>query len=105
MLNLLKVNNLFKNTEEKQMTEQTVEKDGINLYSADWCGNCKMLQAQLENANVTYNYIDVDKHSELAAKKGVRGIPYTEILKGGETLKVFTGANDYKEIIEMGRGL
>ena len=87
------------------MTERTVEKDGINLYSAEWCRNCKMLAAQLERANVEYNYIDVEEHSELAAQKGVRGIPYTEILKGGETLKTFTGANDYKEIIEMGRSL
>ena len=97
--------NLFKNTKEKQMTEQTITKDGINLYSADWCSGCKMLKAQLDNADVEYNYIDIDTHSELAAQKNIRGIPYTEILKGGDTLKVFTGANDYKEIIEMGRTL
>ena len=97
--------NLFKNTEERQMTEQTITKDGINLYSADWCSGCKMLKAQLDNADVEYNYIDIDKHSDLAAQKNIRGIPYTEILKGGDTLKVFTGANDYKEIIEMGRTL
>ena len=97
--------NLFKNTEERQMTEQTITKDGINLYSADWCSGCKMLKAQLDNADVEYNYIDIDTHSDLAAQKNIRGIPYTEILKGGDTLKVFTGANDYKEIIEMGRTL
>jgi thioredoxin-like negative regulator of GroEL len=97
--------NLFKNTEEKQMTEQTITKDGINLYSADWCSGCKMLKAQLDNADVGYNYIDIDTHSDLAAQKNIRGIPYTEILKGGDTLKVFTGANDYKEIIEIGRTL
>jgi thioredoxin-like negative regulator of GroEL len=93
------------NTEEKQMTEQTIAKDGINLYSAEWCSGCKMLKAQLDNANVEYNYIDIDTHSDLAAEKNIRGIPYTEILKGGDTLKVFTGANDYKEIIELGRSL
>ena len=87
------------------MTEQTITKDGINLYSAEWCRNCKMLEAQLKSAKVKYNYIDVEEHSELAAKKNIRGIPYTEILKGGDTLKVFTGANDYKEIIEIGRTL
>ena len=97
--------NLFKNTEERQMTEQTITKDGINLYSADWCSGCKMLKAQLDNADVEYNYIDIDTHSDLAAQKNIRGIPYTEILKGGDALKVFTGANDYKEIIEMGRTL
>jgi len=96
---------LFKNTEEKQMTEQTITKEGINLYSAEWCSGCKMLKAQLDNANVEYNYIDIDTHSDLAAEKNIRGIPYTEILKGGDTLKVFTGANDYKEIIELGRSL
>ncbi len=87
------------------MTEQTITKDGINLYSAEWCSGCKMLKAQLDNADVEYNYIDIDTHSDLAAKKNIRGIPYTEILKGGDTLKVFTGANDYKEIIEIGRSL
>ena len=97
--------NLFKNTEERQMTEQTITKDGINLYSAEWCSGCKMLKAQLDNADVEYNYIDIDTHSDLAAQKNIRGIPYTEILKGGDTLKVFTGANDYKEIIELGRSL
>ena len=96
---------LFRNTEEKQMTEQTITKDGINLYSAEWCSGCKMLKAQLDNADVKYNYIDIDTHSDLAAEKNIRGIPYTEILKGGDTLKVFTGANDYKEIIELGRSL
>ena len=97
--------NLFKNTKEKKMTDQFITKDGINLYSAEWCSGCKMLKAQLDNAGVAYNYIDVDTHSELAAQKNIRGIPYTEILKGGDTLKVFTGVNDYKEIIEMGRTL
>ena len=87
------------------MTEQTITKDGINVYSAEWCRNCKMLAAQLTAAKVDYNYIDVEEHSELAAEKNIRSIPYTEILKGGDTLKVFTGANDYKEIIEMGRTL
>lgn len=87
------------------MTEQTITKDGINLYSAEWCSGCKMLKAQLDNADVEYNYIDIDTHSDLAAQKNIRGIPYTEILKGGDTLKVFTGTNEYKEIIEMGRTL
>ena len=52
----------------------------ITLYGADWCGDCRRSKRLLEELNVPYEMIDVDKDDAAAAKVveingGAKSIP------------------------------
>ena len=47
------------------------------LLGAEWCGPCKVVKGKLKEANVDYEYVDVDtdKGKALAGDWGVRSVP------------------------------
>lgn len=61
----------------------------ITVYSTAWCGHCKRLLRQLEEADIPYLVVDLDREPEhgrrIEAKTGgFRTVPTLEI--GGDLL-------------------
>lgn len=38
------------------------DKNSLDLYGADWCGDCIRVKFVLDNFGISYNYIDIDKN-------------------------------------------
>ena len=51
----------------------------IDVYGADWCGDCRRTKRLLDSLGVEYNYLDVEKDEALQAKaveiSGKQSIP------------------------------
>lgn len=61
----------------------------ITVYSTTWCGHCKRLLRQLDEAGIAYEVVDLDEQphhgSKIEAKTGgYRTVPTLEV--GGELL-------------------
>ena len=61
----------------------------ITVYSTAWCGHCKRLLRQLDEADLDYRVIDLDEHPHHGARieahtGGFRTVPTLEI--GGRLL-------------------
>lgn len=67
-------------------------------FWAEWCAPCKVLGPILERLAVKSDgqwilaKVDTDKHQELAAKYGIRGIPNVKLFVDGKVANEFTGA-------------
>lgn len=53
----------------------------VVLLSAKWCGYCKLLKADLDRANASYQVLDVDTTAGAQAARaiGLRGVPVTVV--------------------------
>lgn len=63
--------------------------NAVTMYSAPWCGHCRRLARQLDEAGIAYEVVDVDEHPQageriVAATGGYRTIPTLDI--AGELL-------------------
>lgn len=50
----------------------------ITVYGAHWCGPCTMVKKYLNDHNIPYDYIDIDKAPE-AMPEGYRSIPIIQV--------------------------
>ncbi|HEX2295338.1 MAG TPA: glutaredoxin family protein [Actinomycetota bacterium] len=62
----------------------------VTIYSTTWCGHCRRLKRQLDEAGIGYREIDIDEHEQYAdrivtATGGYRTVPTLQI---GERLLV-----------------
>lgn len=58
-------------------------------FWAEWCGPCKKMAPHFEEASkeledVKFGKVDMEKHSNLGGKMGVRALPTLLIVKDGE---------------------
>ena len=95
------------------LTEENFEAEVINSgkavlvdFWAEWCGPCKMisplideLAAELGDTAVV-GKVEVDNAQALAAKYGVRSIPFLLFFKDGEVKDQIVGANVTKESLK-----
>lgn len=56
----------------------------VTMYSAPWCGHCRRLARQLDEAGIAYQVVDVDENPEVgplieAVTGGYRTIPTLDI--------------------------
>lgn len=75
----------------------------VVLYSAEWCGACKMAKRHLDDMGINYEVVDVDEGDnldELVAKTGQRGIPVLDV--GGRIVNGFS-PDEYDELIRSTR--
>ncbi len=61
----------------------------VRLFSTTWCGHCRRLKRQLEEAGIAYEEIDLDEQQHfgdkiVAKSGGYRIVPTVEV--GGELL-------------------
>lgn len=64
--------------------------DPITVYSTAWCGHCKRLLRQLDEAGIAYRVVDLDREPQHgpkieAATGGYRTVPSLEV---GDSLLV-----------------
>ena len=74
-------------------------------FYADWCGPCKVMNPVIEELEKDFagkmeiSKIDVDNDSEQAEKYGVLSIPTYIVLKDGQEVERFIGAQPKEAII------
>lgn len=78
----------------------------ILRFTASWCGPCKSLAMNLENANLTLpiEVVDIDIHPDLAAEYGIRGVPTLVMIQENTEVKRLVGSKTVKELQEWVNG-
>ena len=74
----------------------------ILRFTASWCGPCKSLAMNLENANLTIpiQVFDIDVHDDLAKEYGIRGVPTLVMLDENIEVKRLVGSKTVNELRE-----
>jgi len=74
----------------------------ILRFTASWCGPCKSLAMNLENANLTIpiEVVDIDVHDDLAKEYGIRGVPTLVMLDENIEVKRLVGSKTVNELRE-----
>ena len=73
-------------------------------FWAAWCGPCKVIAPVLEEiademaGKATVAKVDVDQHSDVAHRFGIRSIPTLMIFKGGKIVDQWVGTAPKQQI-------
>ncbi|WP_018970570.1 thioredoxin [Rubritalea marina] len=94
----------------KVLTEENFDAEVLNSdkpvlvdFWAEWCGPCKMISPIIDELSdevgdaAVVGKVEVDNAQALAAKFGVRSIPFLLFFKDGEVKDQIVGANVTKE--------
>jgi len=67
----------------------------IEIFSASWCGGCRVVKSILDAKGIPFTEKDIDKTEvmEEAAQLGIRGIPVTRIFDGDSFVESVVGAS------------
>lgn len=79
----------------------------VTVYSAEWCGPCRMLKSAFEKENIDYTTIDIEACATEAKAAGVRGVPTIVITKENKKEVRIVGFNPatlkrIKEVLDIG---
>lgn len=92
-------------TSDEQLNEAiNNEKETLILFSADWCGPCKVLKPTLEKVeeslSESYNFIKVDISDveETIKRFSIRNIPTCVLTKAGKEIGRFSGVKSEYQI-------
>ncbi len=93
----------------KDTFEDLVEKNDIVLvdFWAEWCGPCRMAAPHVKQAakdragKAIVVKVDTEKHPQLAARYGVRGIPNFVVMKRGAVVQQQAGLVDARALDAM----
>lgn len=89
--------------EEKSFDQEVNNnKQILVMFSATWCGPCKMLYPLMEELSKTHTVrkIDIDSCPELCKKFSVRSVPTTILFLDGKEVKRFVGVAKKENVLE-----
>ena len=74
----------------------------ILRFTASWCGPCKSLAMNLEQANLQMpiEVIDIDVQSDVAVEYGIRGVPTLVMLDENIEVNRLVGSKTVTELKE-----
>jgi len=82
-------------------------KNLLVVFSASWCGPCKMLNPLLEeilntnDLNTSIAKVDVDASPDISSIMKIRGVPSIFFFKNGELLEKFSESASRNNIIKF----
>lgn len=74
----------------------------ILRFTASWCGPCKSLAMNLENANLSLpvEVIDIDIQGDIAQEYGIRSVPTLVMLDENIEIKRIIGSKTVNQLQE-----
>lgn len=92
---------------QQALIEESMKRLVVVDFWADWCAPCKALMPILEKLANEYNgqfllaKVNCDEQQAIAAQFGVRSLPTVALLKDGQPVDGFMGAQPESEIRQM----
>lgn len=85
----------------KEATETGIK---IVVFSAPWCGPCRMMTPVFEQIEkeegIDVLKVNVDNETDLSVEHGIKSVPTIMIFKNGKMVKNFIGAKSKTAIID-----
>ncbi|MGD8176804.1 thioredoxin [Marinimicrobium sp. ARAG 43.8] len=92
---------------QQYVIDESFKRPVLVDFWADWCGPCKTLMPILEKLAEEYNgqfllaRVNADDQQMLASQFGVRSLPTVMLIKDGQPLDGFTGAQSEVQVRDM----
>jgi putative thioredoxin len=98
---------ISRNNAQQMLIEESYQRPVVVDFWADWCAPCKQLMPILEKLAAEYDgafllaKIDCDREQMIAAQFGVRSLPTVMVIRNGQPVDGFAGAQPESAIRTM----
>ena len=95
------VSHTVADADEKAEQTTPVNSDArVLLFTTKTCPNCKIADALLQKANITFEKVDAEENAQLSKEFGIRQAP-TLIVMNGEKYDTYTNVSNIKRFISQ----
>lgn len=93
------------NLKDNELTEKIkVDEKTLVLFSAEWCGPCKVLKPNMESVEEelkdSYSFVkaDISENEENTKRFGIKNIPTCILIQGDKEISRFSGVKTPDQI-------